>query len=104
MTEPSPAERQERIAAYEYFSRIGADWDYESWEAEHLRDKAGKFSWMGSEDRSHRKASAEDGDSIAELPAKALARLGNRLRRSPRRVACSRLLRLRPRGLRSLGT
>lgn len=82
MNEPSPAERQERIAAYEHFSRMAAFWDYESWEAEHLRDKAGQFSWMAAEDRSPRDATAEDCGRNAELPARTLTRLGNRLHRS----------------------
>jgi hypothetical protein len=82
MTESSPDERQERRVAFENFSRLAADWDYESWEAEHLRDKAGKFSWM-----THRSTAVEDRDPNAELFAEALTRLGNRRSRFPRRVA-----------------
>ncbi|WP_026924926.1 type II toxin-antitoxin system VapB family antitoxin [Glycomyces arizonensis] len=35
------AERHERIAALEYYSEMGKDWDYESWKALHDREKAG---------------------------------------------------------------
>lgn len=81
MTELSAEEQEKRRAALEYYSRLAGGWDYESWEAEHLRDKAGQFSWMKP-----REAAVEDSDRETELRARTLTRLGNRRSRFPSRV------------------
>lgn len=35
------AERHEKIAAYERFSKLSQNWNYEGWKAQHDREKAG---------------------------------------------------------------
>ncbi|MFC3495496.1 type II toxin-antitoxin system VapB family antitoxin [Glycomyces rhizosphaerae] len=34
------AERHEKIAAYERFSKLSQNWNYEGWKAQHDREKA----------------------------------------------------------------